>query len=107
MAKNNGTNALVGILAAWIGLFAPGIMLIFGVLPWWGQFRDLTVYKRMLPGVNAAAVGLILAAVFSLALKILQASPFPNASVDIGTSSFGMVAATLEQALNCFQFPFR
>lgn len=39
---------------------------------------------RMLPGLNAAAVGLIVAAVFSLTFQIYKASPFPTTTICIG-----------------------
>ena len=42
------------------------------------------VYRRPLPGLNASAVGLIVAAVFNMAFKVKSLSPFPNASVCIG-----------------------
>jgi hypothetical protein len=29
-----------GIIACWLGLFAPGVMLIYGVLPFWAKFRN-------------------------------------------------------------------
>lgn len=41
---------------------------------------------RALPGVNAAAVGLIVAAVFQLGMKVHGNSPIPDASVCIGES---------------------
>ena len=64
-----GVNVLLGISACWLGLFGPGIMLIYGVLPFWGVFRSYQVYRRMLPGLNAAAVGLIGAAVLSMTFQ--------------------------------------
>jgi chromate transport protein ChrA len=42
------------------------------------------VQRRALPGLNAAAVGLIVAAVFQLGLQIYNNSPFPNATLCIG-----------------------
>ena len=39
---------------------------------------------RALPGLNSAGVGLIVASVFQLGLKIRTLSPFPEASVCIG-----------------------
>merc|ERR1740121_60483 len=47
---------IFGSAICWVGLFLPGIMLIFGVLPWWASFRDNQLYKDMLPGLNASAV---------------------------------------------------
>jgi chromate transporter len=83
-AKRAGVNVIVGVMCCWFGLFGPGVMLIFAVLPFWGKFRKWDVYKRALPGLNASAVGLVVAAVFSIAFKVKDISPFPNASVCIG-----------------------
>lgn len=59
-----------GAAICWLGLFLPGILLIFGVLPFWASFRDNQLYKDMLPGLNASAVGLVFAASIDLALKM-------------------------------------
>ena len=37
---------MAGIFICWIALFAPGIVLIYGIMPWWGQFRNYQVYRR-------------------------------------------------------------
>ena len=62
IAQNAGYVSFLGTLIAWVALFSPGIMLIFGVLPFWGKFRRFPLYKRALPGINSAAVGLIFTA---------------------------------------------
>ena len=41
-------------------------------------------HRRMLPGLNSAAVGLIVGAVFSLTFQIYKNSPFPTTSICIG-----------------------
>ena len=46
IAVNAGAHAVVGIFTCWVALFAPGILLIFGVMPWWGVFRNFQVYRR-------------------------------------------------------------
>lgn len=66
IAKNYDYVWISGVSLCWIGLFAPGILLIFGVLPYWAWFRKFQVYRRMLPGLNAAAVGLVVAALFKV-----------------------------------------
>jgi len=91
---NAGVNAAVGIFTCWVALFAPGILLIYGVMPWWGGFRNFQVYRRMLPGLNAAAVGLIVGAVFSLTLQIYKASPFPTMSICIAARAPGHLYIT-------------
>jgi chromate transporter len=83
-ARRAGINVIVGVLCCWLGLFGPGVMLIFAVLPFWGKFRKWDVYKCALPGLNASAVGLVVAAVFNIAFKVRSLSPFPEASVCIG-----------------------
>jgi len=91
MAIRAGHSAMEGIAACWLGLFGPGILLIYGVLPFWGRFRSLPVYRRMLPGLNASAVGLVVAAVFQMFVKVRSISEFPNASVAIGIIGYSAV----------------
>ena len=40
-------------------------------MPFWGRFRNWPPYKRALPGLNAAGVGLIVTSVFSLTLGLM------------------------------------
>jgi chromate transporter len=42
----------------------------------------------MLPGLNSAAVGLVVTAVFQLTFKLRQTSPFPDATICIGMLAF-------------------
>jgi len=91
IAARAGVNPLVGICACWFGMFAPGVLLIFGALPFWGEFRKWPIYRRFLPGMNAAAVGLVVAASFSLYDKARAASPFPDTTVAIGILGFAAV----------------
>ncbi len=37
---------ILGAVLAWFGLFAPGVMLMFGVLPFWKRFRTWNFYRR-------------------------------------------------------------
>jgi chromate transport protein ChrA len=71
-------NVAVGVAACWLGLFGPGIMLLYGLLPFWGRFRQSEVYRRALPGLNAAAVGLVVMAVFSMYESFTCVSSFRN-----------------------------
>lgn len=60
-AVMHGTlGALVGI----IGIFLPGILLLYGCLPFWDSLRRNAVIKRALIGLNAAVVGTLLAAFY-------------------------------------------
>ncbi len=93
--------------------FGPDILFIYGLMHWWVQFRHFDIYRRSvacftgpvkhlclfctllmycsvckaLPGVNAAAVGLIVAVVFQLGMKVRVNSPFSDATVCIDERS--------------------
>eukprot|EP01121_Diplochlamys_sp_Union-15-3_P021282 TRINITY_DN8581_c0_g1_i5.p1 TRINITY_DN8581_c0_g1~~TRINITY_DN8581_c0_g1_i5.p1 ORF type:complete len:151 (+),score=22.56 TRINITY_DN8581_c0_g1_i5:547-999(+) len=55
-----------GAIVAWACLFAPGVLLILGVYPFWTWLSKFKAMKRFLVGVNAAALGLIVTAFFIL-----------------------------------------
>jgi len=88
IAQNAGVFAIAGIAICWIALFSPGILLIFAILPFWGSFRKWQLYRRALPGLNSAAVGLIISSVFQLSLNAYVSSPFPKTSICIGIIAF-------------------
>jgi Chromate transporter len=46
VALNAGYASIIGIAVCWLGLFLPGILMIYAVLPWWGAFRNVAVYRR-------------------------------------------------------------
>jgi len=51
-----------GALLAYLGLFGPGIILIFGMVPFWARMRHLAWFKAVLHGVNATSIGFVGAA---------------------------------------------
>lgn len=51
-----------GALMAFLGLFGPGVILIFAVVPFWARLRHVMAFKAILRGVNATAIGLVGAA---------------------------------------------
>ena len=55
-----------GALMAFLGLFGPGIILIFAAVPFWARIRSNVVFKNVLRGVNASAIGLVGAACVTL-----------------------------------------
>ena len=55
-----------GLLLAFVGLFLPGVLIIFGVLPFWEGLRRYPWVRITLVGVNAAAIGLVVGVVFLL-----------------------------------------
>ena len=51
-----------GGLIAYCGLFGPGVILIFGMVPIWARLRHNVAFKAVLKGLNATAIGLVGAA---------------------------------------------
>ena len=56
----NQAPLLAGLLATLL-LFAPGLLLVVGLLPFWQAAGRYPVTGRALPGINAAVVGLLAA----------------------------------------------
>jgi len=54
----------VGAVVATVAVFLPGYLLVVGALPFWQALRRLRPVARAIYGVNAAVVGLLLAALF-------------------------------------------
>ena len=54
----------VGAVVALVAIFLPGILLLMGVLPFWGALRARPRAQAALRGVNAAVVGLLGAALY-------------------------------------------
>ena len=54
----------LGGLLALAAIFAPSFLLVLGVLPFWDLLRGFTRVRQALMGVNAAVVGLLLAALY-------------------------------------------
>jgi len=77
------TSQLLGCLLGAVAIFLPGTLLIFFVYPVWEWLKQYAVIQRAMPGVNAAAGGLILAAVYIL-----------GASLEVEWWSYALVVAT-------------
>lgn len=62
--SNLQPNGWIGALICLIAIFLPSFLLIFGVLPFWERMRHSVRTQAALGGVNAAVVGLLLAALY-------------------------------------------
>ncbi len=62
---------LLGGFIAVIGINLPGVILLLFVLPVWEKLKKLNTIKRALPGINAVAVGFVVAA-FLLMIQTLE-----------------------------------
>ena len=55
---------VLGAALALIAIFAPGLLVLMGALPFWHQLRDRQVARAAMAGVNAAVVGLLASALY-------------------------------------------
>src|SRR5579883_2939430 len=53
-----------GAALALVAMFLPAFLLVIGALPWWHTLRRQVGFQAALRGINAAVVGLLLAALY-------------------------------------------
>ena len=58
-------NGTLGAMVAVVAIFAPSFLLATGLLPFWDTLRQRRGMQAMLRGVNAAVVGVLLAALYT------------------------------------------
>ncbi|OIN48357.1 chromate efflux transporter [Pseudomonas costantinii] len=63
-SMNQAPSGWIGGVICLLALFAPSFLLIFGALPFWDSLRRSPRTQAALAGVNAAVVGLLLAALY-------------------------------------------
>jgi chromate transporter len=63
---------LFGSMAGAAGIFLPGTFLIFFVYRIWGQLKQFRGIRASLDGINAASIGLTLAAAFTFIVPMVQ-----------------------------------
>ena len=58
-------NGWIGGLICLVAIFLPSFLLVLGILPFWNDLRRRAGVQSVLNGVNAAVVGLLLAALYT------------------------------------------
>jgi chromate transporter len=58
-------NGWLGGLICLVAIFLPSFLLVIGMLPFWNELRRHVAVQAALKGVNAAVVGLLLAALYT------------------------------------------
>ncbi|UOQ58183.1 chromate efflux transporter [Leucobacter allii] len=64
-----GPAAPLGALLALVAVFAPGLLLLVGVLPFWERLRGRWAARAALAGANAAVVGILAAALWDPVIR--------------------------------------
>ena len=57
-------HGVLGAIISLIGIFLPGLLVLTGTLPFWGELRRRASAQAIMRGVNAAVVGLLGAALY-------------------------------------------
>ena len=57
-------NGWLGALIALVAIFLPSFLFVMGILPFWNRLRAIEAFQAALRGINAAVVGILLAALY-------------------------------------------
>jgi len=82
-------NAVTGAALALIAIFLPAFLLIVGALPFWNLLRSRAAFQAALRGINAAVVGLLLAALYH---PVWTSAIHTPADFLLGLLAFGVLA---------------
>jgi chromate transporter len=87
-ARGPSPNGVVGAEIALVAIFLPGALLVYGSLPFWSTFRAQPAFQRALSGINAAVVGILLAALY---LTIWTPTILRPADFGLALVAFGLL----------------
>jgi chromate transporter len=62
--STTGPGGILGAAIALLAIFLPGVLLLIGVLPFWDTLQQQNWLRKAMPGVNAAVVGILAAALY-------------------------------------------
>lgn len=96
-SMNQAPSSWLGGMICLIAIFAPSFLLVMGVLPFWESLRQNLRTRAALSGINAAVVGLLLAALYQpvWTSAIIEAKDFGLALVALIALMFWKVPAWL------------
>jgi chromate transporter len=87
-AMNPQPNGVLGGTIALVAIFLPSMLLTLGALPLWGSLRNRPRVQAALRGVNAAVVGILLAALYNPVWTTAIAHPV---DFTLGLAAFGLL----------------
>ena len=79
---------VAGAAAGGVGIFLPGLLLIYFVYPVWERLRQIRAIKIALKGINAIAGGMIVAA----GIVLMQANGFATVNLLVTGATIGLLA---------------
>lgn len=86
--SNNLPNGWIGAFIALTAVFLPSFLLVIGVLPYWEALRRITGIRSAMLGINAAVVGLLLAAFYD---PVWKSAIFSPKDLVIAVSAFALL----------------
>lgn len=87
-------HSLFGAVLSFVGIFAPGLLLMLGVQGLWVYMRTKPAVLSVLRGINATAVGLVFTAVYRL-WEIGYLTPENNQGMSLGQEPWWVVVVAL------------
>ncbi len=82
-------NGLAGAALALVAIFLPGILMTAGSLPFWDLLRTRASFQSAIRGINAAVVGLLLAAFYH---PVWTSAIFKPLDFGLAILAFGLLA---------------
>jgi len=81
-------NGWCGALLTLVAIFLPSFLLVVGALPFWDMLRENINFQSALSGINAAVVGLLLAALYQ---PVWTSAIHAPADFALGLVGFGLL----------------
>jgi chromate transporter len=85
---NPEPNGWSGAFLALVAIFLPSFLLVIGALPFWDLLRSVQIFQSALRGINAAVVGLLLAALYK---PVWTSAIYSPADFGLGLFAFGLL----------------
>lgn len=83
-----GPGGWVGGMLALVAIYVPAFLLVFGALPFWEMLRTRESIQRALLGINAAVVGILVAALYT---PVWTSAIHRPADFALGLAAFGLL----------------
>lgn len=100
MSNWGKSGILMGSIIGSIGIFLPGILLIFFLYPIWNQFKGHPRIQKAISGINASSAGLVVASAYLLFEPLgFNVQNFLIVSVTAGVLYFTRLAPPLVVAI--------
>jgi len=82
-------NGWLGASIALVAIYLPSFLLLIAILPFWNRLRAFEPFKAALRGINAAVVGILLAALYQ---PIWASAIHSSVDVALALVAFGLLA---------------